>query len=61
VKVVANAFKAGNQRVVNAIAAADPQVCMAGRHVGSGIRRASELSAHTGPSAQGIIAVLIGL
>jgi hypothetical protein len=62
VKVIARAFKAGDKRTVNAIAAADPQVCMAGRHVGgSGIASKSELSSHTRPSADRIIAVLIGL
>jgi hypothetical protein len=59
VKVIARAFKAGDKRTVNAIAAADPQVCMAGRHAGTD--RKSELSSHTRPSADGIIAVLIGL
>jgi hypothetical protein len=62
VKVIARAFAAGNARVVNAIAAADPQVCKAGnRVVGSGTGTRSTLSSHTGPSANGIIAVLIGL
>jgi hypothetical protein len=62
VKVIARAFKAGDKRTVNAIAAADPQVCMAGRHIaGSDIAGKSELSSHTRPSADGIIAVLIGL
>ena len=58
-KVIARAFKAGDKRTVNAIAAADPQVCMTGTRVG--IARKSELSSHTRPSADGIIAVLIGL
>jgi hypothetical protein len=59
VKVIARAFKAGDKRTVNAIAAADPQVCMAGNRVGIG--RKSALSSHTRPSVDGIIAVLIGL